>query len=129
MAQIGWSVSLPFYIFYLTRLVFEKRLLKFNFEVQSVKVRVHRMIGNQKIRMITKFQRVSSLKNLFCRHSSSSILAKNFYNRDVVLSYWEWAESYSGPPSRQVIFVKIKPYLILAIYMAILEGKLFQFHN
>jgi len=40
------------------------------------------MIGNHKIRMITKFQRVSSLKNIFCRHSSSSILAKNFYNED-----------------------------------------------
>ena len=40
------------------------------------------MIGNQKIRMITKYQRVSFLKNLFCRHSSSSILAKNFYNED-----------------------------------------------
>jgi len=40
------------------------------------------MIGNHKIRMITKFQRASSLKNIFCRHSSSSILAKNFYNED-----------------------------------------------
>ena len=40
------------------------------------------MIGNHKIRMITKFQRAPSLTNLFCRHSSSSILAKNFYNED-----------------------------------------------
>jgi hypothetical protein len=50
-------------------------------------------------------------------------------NRDLALTELRQLSVFSGPTNRQMIFVIIKPYVIFAIYIAILQGKSFQFDN